>query len=456
MVVLAAFGGCVTTGTDGFSAAGTSYGGGAPHPPALKGAVGPWGEPVAAVPPVGPGAMGAMGGVGPEVALGNPYAAMPGAGLMPANHLVGGPGMGPGQSGVMQASAPGAPQLPPPPPGMFAPQGLVNAAGALPNQAPVAFPVQRSQLKFVGPAGAKVSWYVAAPADGGEAPTAKLQHALSVPGRYNFLQASIYRVKLSDIPGRPGVELYPTIEVVPANPKTDAFLAHNYIPVDFTEEDFDQIAAGNYITKVIYLPDAKTQSQAATGIEELVSTRLEPGVDPLAEAHRRGHILCVIRVGGILLDTPNSPPLDAPSPFGPPKGHGMVPMDANMAMQNQPMLPGLPGVSPGIPNGMPGRPMMMPPGMPNFNTPTTAPNGPMVPAPAGSLPGTGGDVQPMSYVIGPDGKPILVPTPRADSAMFPQTTIPPAKKKTSAQSDTSDSEKAKTTTKRKGLLDNWF
>jgi hypothetical protein len=438
VVTLAAFGGCVSTETEGFIAPGGGYGG-MPHPPALKGAVGPMGVPVAALPPIGPGAPGSFNGVGPEVAIGNPFAAMPGA--VPANHLTG-LGTGPG-AGVMQASYAGPPQLPPPPPGMFAPQGVVNAAGALPNQAPVGFPVQRSQLKFVGPAGAKVSWYVASNEEDGK--QAKLQHALSVPGRYNFLQASIYRVKLSDIPGRPGVELYPTIEVVPANPKTDAFLAHNYIPVDFTEEDFDQIAAGNYITKVIYLPDAKTQSQAATGIEELVSTRLEPGVDPIAEAHRRGHILCVIRVGGILLDTPNSPALDAPSPFAPPKGHGMAPqMDAGMAMQ-QPMLPGLPGVSPGIPNGVPGRPPMTPPGLPNFNAPTTAPNGPMIPAPAGSVPGAGGDIQPMGFVIGPDGRPMPVPMQKTDAAMFPQTTIPPAKK--------ADSTEKPAPAKRKGLLD---
>ena len=40
-------------------------------------------------------------------------------------------------------------------------------------------------------------------------------------------------------PGRPGVELYPTLEVGPTMPRTDAYLAHNPVPVRFTEEDFD-------------------------------------------------------------------------------------------------------------------------------------------------------------------------------------------------------------------------
>ena len=60
--------------------------------------------------------------------------------------------------------------------------------------------------------------------------------AAGLPGRYNFPQGAIYRLKLTNIPGRPGVELYPTLEVGPAMPRTEAFLAHNAIPVQFTRK----------------------------------------------------------------------------------------------------------------------------------------------------------------------------------------------------------------------------
>jgi hypothetical protein len=377
--------------------------------------------------------------------------------------LAGAPPMpgGPMPGGPMGAGMMGAPPLPPPPPGMFAPQGVVNAAGALSNQTQGGFPVQRSQIKFVGPAGAKISWYVASGETGSDGKAVRLQHALPVPSRYNFLQASIYRVKLSDIPGRAGVELYPTIEVVPANPKTDAFLAHNYIPVDFTEEDFDQIAAGNYITKVIYLPDVKTQSQAATGIEELVSTRLEPGVDPIAEAHRRGHILCVVRVGGIMLETTNSPAMDAPGPFAPPKHHGnaMPMMHPGMAMQGGPaMMPGLPGVASPMPPGLPGRPPMFAPPPPRIEAPAEAPSGPMVPADPSTLPPVTGNIQQMGYVVGNDGKLKPTPLPKGEAAMFPQTTIPPATKRSIFQMDNDDNDQPKqpAPVKRRGLLSGWL
>lgn len=120
---------------------------------------------------------------------------------------------------------------------------------------------------------------------------------LVLPARQNFPQGGLYRLKITNIPGREGVELYPTLEVAPATPRTGAYLAHNSIPVQFTEEDFDQVLSGNFVTKVIYLPDPEYQGQALAGIDTLVSTRLDPGVDPIVEADRRGTILAIIRLG---------------------------------------------------------------------------------------------------------------------------------------------------------------
>ena len=48
---------------------------------------------------------------------------------------------------------------------------------------------------------------------------------------------------------------------------------------------------------MIYLPDPEFQELALAGVETLVSTRLDPGVDPIVEADRRGAILAIIRLG---------------------------------------------------------------------------------------------------------------------------------------------------------------
>jgi hypothetical protein len=149
-----------------------------------------------------------------------------------------------------------------------------------------------SQVGFISPEGMHVTWDVGAPGMFDSEP-------LIVPGRYNFGQGAIYRLKLTEIPGerRAGIELYPTLEIAPATPRTEAFLAHSYIPFQITDEDLDQVLSGNFVTKVIYLPDPEHQELALAGVETLVSTRLDPGVDPIVEADRRGSILAIIRLG---------------------------------------------------------------------------------------------------------------------------------------------------------------
>lgn len=195
---------------------------------------------------------------------------------------------------------PGKENLPPagvlmhPGPGVDGP-----GPGVMMYEPGVPSPAMTSQIAFVGPEGMTVQWDVSAPGMFDSEP-------LVCPARYNFPQAAIYRLKLTNIPGRPGVELYPTLEVGPVMPRTEAFLAHNAIPVQFTPEDFDQVLSGNFVTKVIYLPDPEYQELALAGVETLVSTRLDPGVDPIIEADRRGAILAIVRLGNKDLQVPEA------------------------------------------------------------------------------------------------------------------------------------------------------
>jgi hypothetical protein len=248
-------------------------------------------------PPCGPNNCGPAGGYGGP-AMGQPLGP---AGAPPI------PSLGPSGAAVNSANYNG-------PPGAVAAVGTLGGPGG-PPPGPVG-PL-RTEVRFVGPPGMQISWFAPRP-DGRVGFTTEY---LEAPARYNFLQASIYRLKLSDIPGRPGVTLYPTLEIVPCNAKTATFLAHSAVPIKFTEEDFEQVAVGNFIVKVIYLPDPQFQDLAAVGPDEVVSSRLEPGVDPLVEAKRRGSILAVVRLGDINLEAPNTPAMDAP-PMVPRPGGG--------------------------------------------------------------------------------------------------------------------------------------
>jgi len=160
----------------------------------------------------------------------------------------------------------------------------------------------KSQIYFLDPNGMQIGW------QNGTGPNGErtyLPAQLTAPARYNFNQGFIYRLKITKIPGRAGTALYPTIEVAPTTPATEAYLAHNAIPLQLTPEDFDQVIdGGNFVTKVIYLPDPKYQELAVSGVETLVSTRLEPGIDPILEADKRGTILLIFRLGAIDLEMP--------------------------------------------------------------------------------------------------------------------------------------------------------
>ena len=183
------------------------------------------------------------------------------------------------------------------------------------------FPNVRSQIFFLDPNGMHIGWQ----AGGGQGERVYLPAQLTVPVRYNFMQGYIYRLKLTDIPGRAGVNLYPTIEVAPSTPATDAYLTHNPIPIQFTAEDFDQVVdGGNFVTKVIYLPDPKYQELAIAGVETLVSTRLEPGVDPILEADKRGTILLILRLGAIDLEMQGGAPVPAGAVMSPTPGSTVV------------------------------------------------------------------------------------------------------------------------------------
>ncbi|MDG2207366.1 MAG: hypothetical protein P8K78_05635 [Pirellulales bacterium] len=169
--------------------------------------------------------------------------------------------------------------------------------GVMLGNLPTPVPFNISQVAFSGPAGMHVIHDTTGQGLFASDP-------LIVPARENFPQGAIYRLKLTDVPGRPGDEYYPTLEVGPTTARTEAYLAHNAVPVEFTSQDFDQVKGGNFVTKVIYLPDPEYQQLALAAIETLVSTRLDPGVDPIQEADRRGSILAIVRLGNKILEGP--------------------------------------------------------------------------------------------------------------------------------------------------------
>jgi len=312
----------------------------------------------------------------------NEYHAPPAAMLDAPGPMVGGPGPGvmltSGQAaGPMRGFPPGGPGCPPQMGGYPGPGGMAMMASA---------PLRTSQVRFLGPEGMSVGWQIG--------PTFA-ESQLMAPDRYNFTQGATYRLKLSMIPGREGLVLYPSLHVYPTQPQTAAYLEHNALPLRITDEDLDQVETNNFVTKVIYLPDARFQELAIAGVEELVSTRLGPGLDPVAEADRRGTIMAVLRMGNMNLEMPGTPGIQvgqngqnggqiaqvsgeqgqyvAPVPVGGYLGIGQGGIPGDM-MMGGPAGPGQPPYDPIV--GMNGVPMY---GYPVTGTPIGLPGPPHIP-----------------------------------------------------------------------------
>lgn len=149
---------------------------------------------------------------------------------------------------------------------------------------------QSTQIKFLGQPGMSVGWAV------GDVIARNQRY---VPGRADFPQSAVYQLVFGNIPGEgwEGVSLYPTLEVRAAHPNTMSYLAHNTVPVEITNEDLEHVRSNNMVTKVIYLPDPQFQARAIAGVETLVSTTLDPGIDPIQQAEKMGTIMVVLRVG---------------------------------------------------------------------------------------------------------------------------------------------------------------
>lgn len=229
-----------------------------------------------------------------------------------------------------------------PPSGMGPPGAVAGVGFGGPSNFGGMYANQRTSVRFASPAGMKIAFQD--PARG------FIDAGREAPVRYNFPQSNIYRVRLSAIPELAGASFYPTIELYPATMKTITYLSHSAVPINFTKEDFEQVKSANLVVKVIYLPDPQFQDLAAA--EEIVSTRLEAGVDPIMEANRRGTILAIIRIGNIDLEDPTTPAMDAPPVgFGP--APRMAPPPAPVPLPTPMPVPSNPSTAMRVPDSLP-------------------------------------------------------------------------------------------------------
>jgi hypothetical protein len=105
------------------------------------------------------------------------------------------------------------------------------------------------------------------------------------------------------------MELYPTLEVPVQGDRSVPLPEKNPIPIQLTEEDFQRVARGEFLTRVTFLPaperrnDFKPISGSGSPARVLASFDYA-SIDVVEKAAAAGTILAVLRLGNIDLEGP--------------------------------------------------------------------------------------------------------------------------------------------------------
>jgi len=129
----------------------------------------------------------------------------------------------------------------------------------------------------------------------------------ATPLRIGLLIAPVYRLKVSNLPGREGEEVFPTIELIDRLYPPRGQERRFPVPIELTEEDLQLALDGKYITRVIYLEDPATALPVAQQADQQEWFDAGPGVNPVQEADRWGRPLAIVRMGGRVPDVRRGP-----------------------------------------------------------------------------------------------------------------------------------------------------
>jgi hypothetical protein len=108
----------------------------------------------------------------------------------------------------------------------------------------------------------------------------------------------VYRLKVTEIPNNPGLEVFPTIELVDRLYPPPNLRLRFPIPVELTQEELELAAQGSFVTRVIYVESPDTAlpiAQPASGGQAWIEA--PPGADPLVTADERGRPIAILRIG---------------------------------------------------------------------------------------------------------------------------------------------------------------
>jgi hypothetical protein len=127
------------------------------------------------------------------------------------------------------------------------------------------------------------------------------------PRRVGLLIGQVYRMRVMNIPLNPGLEVFPTVEIIDRLYAPRGQELRFPIPVELTRQDLELALQGKFVTRVIYLEDPDTALPAPEDPTAQNWFEAGPGRDPLAVADALGRPVAVLRMGARFPENPQRP-----------------------------------------------------------------------------------------------------------------------------------------------------
>ena len=112
----------------------------------------------------------------------------------------------------------------------------------------------------------------------------------------------VYRLRVTHIDGMPGVEVYPTIEIIDRTYPPPGEALRFPIPIVLTQTELQLASEGSFVTRVIYLEDPSRAFPHQDNPVEQIWFEAPSGADPLVVADSLGRPVAILRIGGRVPD----------------------------------------------------------------------------------------------------------------------------------------------------------
>jgi hypothetical protein len=122
------------------------------------------------------------------------------------------------------------------------------------------------------------------------------------PALLGLLIGAVYRLRVTGIPFQPGLELFPTLEVIDRLYPPLGQEAKFPIPVEVTQEELEMALSGRFVTRVIYVEDPELALPVASDPAHQEYFEAAKGDNPLDVADRLGRPVAILRMGGRVPD----------------------------------------------------------------------------------------------------------------------------------------------------------